>query len=95
MKTEYPIGGMTVEAAANLTRFRFVTAVGAVPAAGAYCPGVVAEDVDSGKDAAVVTHGVVMAESGAAITAGDAVEVDNQGRVITLNTGEQVGRVKI
>lgn len=92
MKTEQPLGGITIVAAANLTKHRFVTVGGAVPAAGGYCPGVLAYGVDSGDEGYLVTHGIVLVESGAAVTLNAAVQTDNQGRAIDLDAGAALGR---
>lgn len=92
MKTEQTLGGITVTAAANLTKNRFVTIGGAVPAAGAYCPGVLAYGVDSGDDGYLVTHGIVLVESGDAVTLNAEVQTDNQGRAIDKAAGIALGR---
>lgn len=90
-KTELDLGGITVTAAANLTAHRFVDVTGAVPAAGEYCPGVLAYDTLAGDNAYLVTHGVVIVETGGAIDVGDWVITDNLGRAVaaadlTVNT---------
>ena len=80
-------------AAANLTRYRAVTAAGAVPAAAARCLGFVQQDVVSGDRAPVVVQGTCIAEAGAAIAADAALELDASGRVITRSAGVTVGRM--
>lgn len=94
MKTEVIACTITlpVPAAANLVRRRFATVAGAVPAAGAWCPGVVTADADLGDQVSVNTHGALLVEAGAAIAAGASVEVDASGRVVTLSSGAAVGR---
>jgi hypothetical protein len=92
-KTEHPILIITIAAAAAaLSGGRFCTVAGAVPAAGAYCPGVVHEDVAIGEPVPVMTHGVAIVTTGGSITAGAAVETDNQGRAVVLNEGVPLGR---
>ena len=49
MKTSIILGTMSVLAAAALTKHRFVTAAGAVPASGAFCPGVANANYDAGE----------------------------------------------
>jgi hypothetical protein len=83
---------LTVKAAAALTANRAVTVAGAVPAAGAACIGVTRTAGATGDLVPVDALGTTMAEAGAAVAVGDALEVDNLGRVITLNTGVKVGR---
>ena len=93
--TEQPVLVQTIEAAAaNLSRGRFCTGTGNVPAAGALCLGVVHEAVAATEPVPVMTIGVALCESGNTITLtnGQAkVEVDNQGRVIPFTTGACVG----
>lgn len=91
MKTEKILLTVTVLAAAALARFRFVNFAGAVPAAGARVMGVSATDYDIGEQAGVNTHGELLVEAGAAITAGAEVETDVSGRAITKNTGVAFG----
>lgn len=84
---------LTVQAAAALTANRGVTALGAVPAAGAAIAGFTRTDAASGDLVPIDVLGTATAEAGAAIAAGAAVEVDNQGRVITKASGVTVGRM--
>lgn len=84
---------LTVTAAAALTASRFVTVGGAVPAAGAACIGVTRTGGATGDLVPVDVLGVTEVETGAAIAAGAAIEVDNQGRAVTLSTGIKVGRM--
>ena len=92
MKSSIAICTMSVLAAAALTINRFATAGGAVPAAGAYCPGITNDNFDAGEQAGLVTHGIKVVEAGAAVTAGDAVQCDASGRAITLAAGASLGR---
>jgi hypothetical protein len=65
-----------------------------VPAAGGQVGGVVKYDVASGAKGGVIRGAGVMlpVTSGAAVTAGDELEVDNTGRVIPFATGRKVGK---
>ena len=83
---------LTVAASAALSAHRGVTVAGAVPAAGANVIGFTRTAGAIGDQVPVDADGTVLAEAGAAIARGAAVEVDNQGRVITRNTGATVGR---
>lgn len=84
---------LTVIAAAALSANRGVTTGGAVPAAGAPIAGFTRTSANAGDPVPVDAGGTVIAETGAAIAAGAAVEVDDQGRVVTNTTGTKVGRM--
>jgi hypothetical protein len=84
---------LTVTAAAALTQNRAVTTLGAVPAAGAAVLGILRSSAASGQLVPVDVQGTAIAEAGAAISAGAALEVDNLGRVITKSSGVTVGRL--
>lgn len=92
MKTEQPILMTTVIAAAALTAQRFVTTVGAVPAAGAKVLGVCNASYDIGESAGVGVLGIFAVEAGAAVAVDSQVQTDAQGRAITLDTGVDCGR---
>lgn len=92
MKTSITLAVMSIVAAAALTARRFVTPGGAVPAAGAWCPGVANADYAAGETAGVVTHGVELVEAGGAVAVGAAVQTDASGRAITLSAGIGLGR---
>lgn len=92
MKTRIILAAMSIVAAAALTAKRFVTSGGGVPAAGAWCPGVANETYAVGETAGVVTHGIELVESGAAVAANSAVQTDAFGRAIALDTGISLGR---
>ncbi|MBK1613364.1 DUF2190 domain-containing protein [Rubrivivax gelatinosus] len=93
MKTQIIAATMTILATAALTAKRFCTSAGAVPAAGAWCPGVVEADTDAGQLAPVNTHGILLVEAGAAIAQDAQVQTDASGRAITLAAGVALGRV--
>lgn len=84
---------LTVTAAATLSANRGVTGGGAVPAAAASVIGFTRTSGASGDLVPVDVLGTTVAEAGAAIAVGAAVEVDNLGRVITLASGVKVGRM--
>jgi hypothetical protein len=84
---------LSVLASAALTAYRAVTVVGAIPAAGAAIAGFARTSGAMGDLVPVDCGGTVLAEAGAAIAVGAAVEVDAQGRVITLASGTKVGRM--
>lgn len=92
MKTSLILGVISVLAAAAITKARFVTTGGAVPAAGAYCPGVANDAYAAGEQVGVITHGCVLVESGGAVAVNAVVETDNTGRAITLDAGIGLGR---
>lgn len=84
---------LSVTAAATLLANRGVTTGGAIPAAGAAIAGILRTGGAAGDVLPVDALGTTMAESGAAIAVGAALEVDNLGRVITLASGTKVGRM--
>lgn len=92
MKTSIILGTLSVLAAAALTKHRYATAAGAVPAAGVYCPGVANANYDAGEQAGLDFAGVVVVEAGAAVAADAAVQTDASGRAITLAAGIALGR---
>lgn len=84
---------LTVAAAAALSANRFVTAVGAVPAANANCVGVTRSSAGAAGDLVPVdVLGTAMVEASAAIVAGAAVATTNDGRAVTYSTGAVLGR---
>lgn len=84
---------LTIVATAALSIHRGVTVAGAVPGAGAAIAGFTRTAGAIGDPVPVDTLGTTLAETGGAVAAGAAVEVDNQGRVVTLSTGTKVGRM--
>lgn len=91
MKTAHILLTTSILAAAALTKFRFVTFAGGVPAAGARTLGVAETQADAGEQAPVNTHGILLVEAGAAIAVGAEVESDASGRAITRTTGVVAG----
>jgi hypothetical protein len=92
MKTEHIILATTVLAAAALSKARFVTRAGAVPAAGGKVLGVANADYDLGNQAGLNVRGIILVEAGAAIAADADVETDASGRAVTRSAGAIEGR---
>lgn len=92
MKTSIVLAAMSVLASTALTKHRFATTAGAVPASGAFCPGVANANYDIGEQAGLDTHGIIVVEAGAAVAADAAVQTDASGRAITLAAGVSLGR---
>jgi hypothetical protein len=92
MQTEHIVLTISIAAAAALTQKRFVTTAGAVPAAGAWCPGVTNAGYDAGEQAGVDVQGVILVEAGAAIAADAEVQTDATGCAITKAAGASLGR---
>lgn len=82
-----------VTATAALTQHRGVTVVGAVPAAAATGLGIAQTGGAIGERVPVTVLGTTLAEAGAAIVAGAALEYDSVGRVITRSAGVTIGRM--
>ncbi len=91
MKTEKILLTVTIAAAAALARFRFVDYSGNVPAAGERVLGKANTNYDAGEQAGIDTHGELLVEAGAAISAGTEVETDAQGRAVPKTTGVAAG----
>jgi Uncharacterized conserved protein (DUF2190) len=81
----------SVIATAALINARAVTAAGALPAAAARCLGFAKFDAAIGQRVNVAVLGSTVAEAGAAIALGAALELDALGRVITKAAGVTVG----
>ena len=88
-----PILTLSVIAAGALNPDRFVTAAGAVPAAGASALGVGRAAASSGQRTPVDVMGTTVVETGGAIAANAFVETDNLGRAVTKSTGVTLARL--
>lgn len=88
-----PILTLSVVAIAALNADRFVTATGAVPAAGASALGVGRAAAAIGQRTPVDVMGTAVVEAGAAIAANAFVETDNLGRAVTKAAGVTLGRL--
>ena len=91
--TNKPLLTLGVLATAALTQYRAVTTAGAVPSAAAACLGFAEHGGAIGDRVPVTVMGTALAEAGAAISAGAAVELDSSGRVVTKSAGVTVGRL--
>jgi hypothetical protein len=83
---------LTRVAAATLVGERFVTLLGAIPAAAAGGVGVARTGATTGSLVTLDVIGTAVVEAGAAIADGALVETDNLGRAITRASGVQLGR---
>lgn len=83
---------LTVIATGTLTRRRGVTIAGATVAAAATALGIAQTDGSTGDAVPVNVLGTAVAEAGAAIAAGAALEYDASGRVVTKSAGVTIGR---
>ncbi|MBM96500.1 MAG: DUF2190 domain-containing protein [Oceanospirillaceae bacterium] len=92
MLTHHPMLVISMVAAADLTRNRFIGADGDVCAAGALSPGVCEYDVAAGEQASVNAQGLIIVEAGGAVAAGAEVESDADGKAITLTSGKANGQ---
>ncbi len=88
-----PILTLSVIATAALAPDRFVTAAGAVPAAGASALGVGRTTVAIGGRQPVDVMGTSVVEAGGAIAANAFVETDALGRAVTKAAGVTLGRL--
>ncbi|MDO5940635.1 capsid cement protein [Burkholderia cepacia] len=87
MKTHQPTLTTSITATAALARFRFVSLLGAICAAGAKALGTAEATADVGEQAPVNVQGILLVEAGAAIAAGAEVESDANGKAITKAAG--------
>lgn len=87
----YEVFVHSIVATAALINARAVSAVGALPAVSGRCLGFAKFDAAIGTRVAVAVTGSTVAEAGAAIAIGAALELDALGRVITRATGVPVG----
>lgn len=92
---------LTARATAGVIGKRFVTITADTdtddmlrvgpPAAGAKAFGVATRDAGTGELVSVLRKGIVNVSAGGTVTAGQQVEVDATGRVVTLVAGRPVG----
>jgi len=92
MLTHHPILVISMVAAADLTRNRFIGADGDVCAAGALSPGVCEYDVAAGEQASVNAQGLIIVEAAGAVAVGAQVEADANGKAVTLASGKANGQ---
>ena len=91
MKTEQPVLITTITAQSAITKNLFIGFDGNLCAAAAKSLGVSNADTDSGEELPVMSLGIALVYSGAAVTAGDAVESDASSKAVTLSAGEKNG----
>lgn len=90
--TVKPVLVRSFQASVALTRNRFITATGAVPAAGGNAIGIAATNAAIGEMVAVTMLGPEGVEAGGAIAVGAAIESDAQGRAVARTTGVAIAR---
>lgn len=86
MKTYKAINTESILAAANLNKQTFIGFDGRVCGANAKALGVAELDTASGEYGSVITHGIALVLSGAAITAGAAVVSNASGKAVAATT---------
>jgi hypothetical protein len=91
MKTEQPILITTVTAQADITKNLFIDFDGSLCSAAAKSLGVSNADTVTDDDLPVMTNGIALIYSGAALSAGDPVEADANAKAVTVAAGETNG----
>ena len=97
MALETPIWNLSLEAASDLSSNQYYAAVvnssgkAALAGAGAKIIGVIQNAPIAGEAAAVMVLGRTKGIAGAAVTTGNELEIDANGRFIPLSTGTSVG----
>ena len=92
MKTHQPLMRTTITAGAAIAKQLLVGLTGSLCAADAKPLGASEIDIASGDQCPVITHGIALVLSGAAITAGDKLKANSSAKAITWATsGEVVG----
>jgi hypothetical protein len=89
-RTYKPVQTVTITAAADLTAFRLVSHAGEHCDSGAKSMGAAEIDWLQGETAAVVTLGTISLETSGAVTAGDPVASDENGKAKTAAPGDAV-----
>ena len=82
---------LSLTAAAAISAARFVTAAGAIPAAGKHAIGVTTTEATAGELVAADVLGTTIIEAGGVITANKAVQSDASGKAVTRTTGVALG----
>lgn len=82
---------MSLKATADVVKHRFAGFGGAYPTAGTKALGVFQADTDNGEMAPVDPLGILLIESGGAISAEAEVEAGTDGVAVTLSTGVSNG----
>jgi hypothetical protein len=91
--TKIPLLTLSLVATAAIAKYQAVGYDGAVAGAGEEIFGLATSDGASGEVIAADVLGTGLAIAGATVTAGQALEVGTNGRLIPLDSGTQVARV--
>ena len=91
MKTEQPILITSIVAKVNLAKNLFIGFDGDICGNAAKALGVCNAETDLGEQAPVMSKGIALGLSGAAITLGDKIQSDASGKAITFSSGEANG----
>ena len=91
MKTEQPILITSITAAADLSKNLFIGFDGAVCGNGKKALGVCNAETDSGEQAPLMSIGIALLLSGAAVSIEDKIQSDANGKAITFSSGEANG----
>lgn len=92
MLTHNPTLVISMTASADLTRNRLIGADGHTCAAGALSPGACEYTVSAGEQAAINAKGLIIVEAATAISAGDEIESDADGKAIPHASGKVNGQ---
>lgn len=91
MKTEQPTLITSVKAAADTSPFYFIGFDGAVLSSAVKALGVSHADTPAGEQLPVTVSGIALVLSGAAVSVGDQVESDANGKAVPLDAGVSNG----
>jgi len=91
MKTEQPILITSIEAAEDLSQNLFIGFDGNVCGNGKKSFGVCNAETDSGEQAPLMSVGIALVLSGAAVSVEDKIQSDANGKAITFSSGEANG----
>jgi hypothetical protein len=82
MKAYNPVLTISVTAASNIPKARFIGFGGGLCAANTKALGVSEADTNQGQQLPVIVYGIALVESGGAISVGDAVTSDANGKAV-------------
>ena len=91
MLTEQPILITSIQAAANLAKNLFIGFDGDICSAGIKAFGVSNAETDSGEQMPVCVKGIALITTGGALSVGDKIESDGDGKAIEATAGEVNG----
>jgi len=86
MKTYNPVLTLSVTAASDIPKARFVGFNGGLCAANTKALGVSEADTKQGQQMPVIVYGIALIESGGAVNVGDAVTSDANGKAVPAGT---------